>query len=203
MTTSDNASGEPWVAPQIERNDTPARRAAAAKAAAARAQQEAAERGYAEGLERGQAAIAERSAQLAALLNGLAEPLADLDDTVEAALVDLACRIARQVVRRELQIDRAQVLVVAREALAALPLNARGIRVILHPDDAQLLRDSLTGGDHNPKWTIVEDPLMTRGGVRVQSERSLVDATVEQRLKNITESLFNDERTASRDGPDA
>ena len=64
------------------------------------------ERGYREGVERGLAEANERVQQLERILDHLAQPLRDLDQSVADSLVDLSCQIARQVVRRELQVDR-------------------------------------------------------------------------------------------------
>ena len=195
---SDGEAAETWSLPPIDPADTPEKRAAAHEAERRRQYAHAREQGLADARAAAAAELRPQLAALGELLQQLAEPLAELDDEVEAALVDLACRIARQVVRRELQTDRAQILVVAREALAALPLNARGITVALHPKDAELVRESLASVDGGAKWTITEDPLLTRGGLRVQSERSLVDATVEKRLQNVVETLISDERAADR-----
>ena len=189
-----------WSLPAIERGDSPEELAAKRVAKLEAALAEARERGYREGLANGEQEIRDKAAHFDRLCTILAEPLADLDDEVEEALVDLACRIARQVVRRELQLDRSRILVVAREALAALPLNARKIRVVLHPKDAELVRESLVATDQGAKWRIEEDPLIARGGAKVLSERSLVDATVEKRLQDVIEALIDDERSTERTG---
>ncbi|MEM1261505.1 MAG: FliH/SctL family protein [Pseudomonadota bacterium] len=205
MTTSDNSAPDAWQPPAIDTSDTPAsrhrqQRVAAHEARLAAELRAARDEGYARGHAEADKEFTALRSRLNELVRCMTEPLDELSDDVEAALVDLSLRIARQVVRRELQTDRAQVLVIAREALAALPINARQIRMSLHPDDAQLLRDSLAESDGTPQWTLVEDPLMTRGGVRVQSERSVVDATVEKRLNNITEQLIDNERSRPRGG---
>ncbi|MEM8983223.1 MAG: FliH/SctL family protein [Pseudomonadota bacterium] len=207
MTTSDTQRADAWQPPAIDTSDTPANRRQEKERAAHEAQMQcqyesAKATGYADGKAEADRETADLRACLNEIIDCMTAPLAELSDDVEAALVDLALRIARQVVRRELQTDRAHVLVIAREALAALPINARQIRMSLHPDDALLLRESLAESDGTPQWTLVEDPLMTRGGVRVQSERSVVDASVEKRLNNIIENLIDDERLVPRPGGD-
>ncbi len=199
MTTSDDSvEAAAWSVPAIDPTDTPAARSAAEAKARKTQFAEARQKGFDEGFREGKAKSAELATALAAALAHLEAPLAALDDEVEEALVDLACRIAKQVVRRELQLDRGAVVAITREALAALPLNARDIKVSLHPDDADILRESLVEADANPKWTLLEDPLMSRGDVRVLSERSQVDATVNQRLTNIIGGLADDERASTR-----
>jgi flagellar assembly protein FliH len=46
----------------------------------------------------------------------------------------------------------------------------------------------------SPAWRIVEDPLITRGGCKVDTEVSHIDATVENRLAAVIATLFGGER---------
>jgi flagellar assembly protein FliH len=75
--------------------------------------------------------------------------------------------MVRQLVRREVRLDPAQIVGIVREALGVLPVSSRSIRVTLHPDDASLVREAYAIGDHDQKWQIVEDPVIQRGGCRV------------------------------------
>ena len=52
---------------------------------------------------------------------------------VERELLTLAMALARQIVRRELKTDPTQIIGIIREAIAALPVAAREVRVHLHP----------------------------------------------------------------------
>ena len=136
------------------------------------------------------------------LLEKLDQPFDDLDDQVESEVVSLVISMVRQLVRREIRMDPKHVIGVVREALAILPVNSRNIRVILHPDDAELIREAYTMGDIDQKWQIVEDPVVQRGGCRVTTETSQVDATLESRLNTLIAPLLADERRreASEDG---
>src|SRR5688572_6264084 len=63
-------------------------------------------------------ALAQLKAQIArfdATLGMLSQPLKELDATVEQQLTQLALTIGRQLVRRELRIEPAQVIAVIRE----------------------------------------------------------------------------------------
>ena len=61
--------------------------------------------------------------------------------------MQLAVTIARQLVRRELRIDPAQVIAIIRETVALLPAAARDVRVHLHPEDAAVVREKLATPD--------------------------------------------------------
>lgn len=156
------------------------------------------EQGYAQGREQGSAASdAEQQvlvARLEGIMKSLSEPLADLDEAVEEALVTLAIAIARQLIRRELRTNPGEVVAVVREAMAALPLASRNVHLYLHPDDATLVRKAMALESDTSLWTIVEDPVLTRGGCRVESDPSRIDASVESRLASVIAQVFGGER---------
>jgi flagellar assembly protein FliH len=141
------------------------------------------------------AALDERIARLDALLAATARPLAVLDADVERELAELACAIARQVVRRELRSDPGQVIAAIRDAVGLLPAAVRDVRVALHPDDAALVRERLGDSGAARAWVLVEDPMITRGGCRVAADNSRVDARVESRVGAVIANVLGDERT--------
>ncbi|HKJ76285.1 MAG TPA: flagellar assembly protein FliH [Gammaproteobacteria bacterium] len=154
------------------------------------------EEGYAEWQRETQAAVQ----RLDQVFRSLARPLEDVDAAVEQELTELAIAIGRQLIRRELRANPEEIVGVVREALDALPSAAQGIRVFLHPDDAALVREALPveeGGEAH--WRIVEEPTLSRGGCRVESDNSGIDATVEKRLNAVVAELLGGERKSDRD----
>lgn len=161
------------------------------------AQKEGFEQGYKEGIDAAQKEIAAQMQRMKQIMRALSEPLAAADEQVEQELIALAMAVARQIIRRELQTDPEQVVAVVREAMAELPSSARNIRIFLHPDDASLVRDALnTEEDETAPWKIVEDMVLTRGGCRVESDTSRIDASVEKRLNSIVAELMGGSRAA-------
>jgi flagellar assembly protein FliH len=75
-----------------------------------------------------------------------------------------------------------------------LPVASRNVVLHLHPDDAALVRESLSSTEGERAWTIMEDPLIERGGCRVSSESSQVDAQAETRLRALISAVAGDER---------
>lgn len=152
------------------------------------------EYGHREGLEEGRADIRERLGQLDGLLGALDRPFEQLDQQVEREVVALVISMVRQLIRREVKLDPGQIVGVVREALGILPVNARNIRVVLHPEDAVLVREAYTLGDHDQQWQIVEDPVIQRGGCRIQTDTSQIDATLDSRLNSLIAPLLAGER---------
>ncbi|MEM7277219.1 MAG: FliH/SctL family protein [Pseudomonadota bacterium] len=203
MTTSDASQGaNSWSLPAIDPADTPQARKRRAEQEQELQRTTAVEKGYAEGIAQGQAQIFEQLTRLDGLISQLSQPLRELDDSVAESLVELSCRIARQVVRKELQLDRAQIIAIAREALQALPVAAREVRLSLHPEDAHLFAEAMADTGESRSWELIEDPLLSRGGLKIVTETSVVDASVEKRLDTIIGQLVDDERTGRRN-PDA
>ncbi len=155
-------------------------------------------KGREEGLAAGQAEIVRRAALLDGLAQALGRPFEAMDAAVEQALVDLSVTLAQALVRRELRSDPGQVVAVVREALAALPVASRHVRVCLHPDDVAVVTEALVardaGSDTHRDWQLQEDPALIRGDCRILSENSQIDATMEKRLAAVVAQLSGGER---------
>ncbi len=158
------------------------------------AHEEAFRRGYDEGLAAGRAELERRTARLDELLSALARPFEELDDTLEKQLVKLSMSVVQQLFRRELRQDPGHVVGIVREALQMLPAASRDITVTLHPEDAALVRETLSATEGARAWSISEDPLMARGGCKVTTRDSGIDAQAESRLNALIASIAGDER---------
>jgi flagellar assembly protein FliH len=165
------------------------------------ARQEAEAKGYEAGLVKAQsemqgrlAALDARLQQIDAILHLLGRPLQELDARVESELTQLALTVGKQLARRELKIDPAQIIAIIRESLGQLPIAAREVRVHLHPEDAATVRERLAAPTTERAWTIVEDPTLSRGGCIVRSETSQIDARLESRVHAVMTSTLGEER---------
>jgi flagellar assembly protein FliH len=158
------------------------------------AYQEGFEKGYNEGLQSGQKEAQENVHLLQQLMSSLATPFKDLDDEVEQDLLALTMAMAQQIVRREIKLDPSQIIAVIREAIAALPIANRTVQMFLHPEDAALVKQTFSMEGDQEHWQIVEDPGLSRGGCRIATENSNVDATVETRLAAIFARVVGGER---------
>ena len=155
---------------------------------------EAWNKGHADGYRAGEDAARERVERLEELLRALSAPLEQLDEAVEQELVDLALAATRQLFRREIRLEPTHVIGVVREAVQLLPVASRNVRLHLHPEDAALVREALSPTESEPAWTIVEDPLISRGGCSVNTDNSHIDATAESRLNAVINKIAGDER---------
>lgn len=206
-----SATIERWRLPEVEGpivgRSREERRAAASEESVRLAQKEAEARGYEAGMARARAetsarlvALEERVNRLDAALHLLARPLEQLDADIESELAQLALGVGKQLARRELRAEPAQVIAILRESLALLPAAAREVRVHLHPEDAATVREHLSAPAADRAWTIVEDPTLSRGGCVIHSQSSRIDARLEARIAAVAASVLGDERVAAREG---
>jgi len=154
--------------------------------------------GFAQGLQDAQEKTNNTVEQFKSLMDALQNPFEEFDERVENEMASLSIQIARQLVRREIKADSGQVVAVVKEALATLPSSSQNIQLLLHPDDASLVTSALSLGDADEnRWQVVSDPVITRGGCRVVSDASVIDATIENRLAVIIAQALGDERVAT------
>ena len=171
--------------------------------------QESEARGYQAGLAKAQAesqasldTLAAQVKQLDSILQLLGQPLAQLDAQIEKELLHLTLAVGKQLARRELRIDPAQVIGIIRESLAQLPASAREVRIHLHPEDAATVRERLAAPASERAWTVVEDPTLTRGGCMVRTETSQIDVRLESRVNAVIANALGEERAPERPTPD-
>jgi len=206
LLNSNGAEVSAWSLPLVDgpavarRREQPVDNKKTAEAAK-KAYDEAYAKGHAAGVAAGEAqftaqnqALQQRIQALDGAAQMLARPLQQLDTTVERELVNLALTVAKHLVRRELKMDPAQVVAIIRETVGLLPAAARDVRVHLHPEDAAFVRERLAAPQVERAWTIVEDPMLTRGGCKVTTDTAHIDARLETRLGTVIASLLGDER---------
>jgi flagellar assembly protein FliH len=198
-----------WDLPAVSGRSVQARRPGKTVAEIEDVERRAYEEAFAQGREAGLAAARAESqkaldqlksqvTRLDGVLKALDKPLQQVNEDVERQLMTLALTIARQLVRRELKTDPAQVIAIIRETVSLLPAAARDVRVHLHPEDAAVVRERLASPTADRAWTIVEDPVMTRGGCKVTTDTALIDARVETRLNEVISAMLGDQRTGGR-----
>lgn len=203
------AAARAWAAPVFDDEAAPAGRIRClsdeAREEEKRVFADAQQRGHAAGLaagkaeiQRAQALLEEQRQVLITALQALSRPLGQLDDRVHEQIALLAIRIARAVVRRELRTDPSQVIGVVRDTVALLPMATRGPRVLLHPEDARLVRERIVPAGPEAGWSIIDDPALARGDCRVLTEYAQVDARIETRLNEALVALLGEERGQPR-----
>ncbi len=157
---------------------------------------EAHQEGYQQGLMQAQQETAELRQRLLELINFFENPLQALNEEVEQQISLLAVTLAQQLVRREIRAESGEIIGLIRDSVQLLPASSRKIRIYLHPEDAELVRNTLKLDEHEDEqsWKLIEDPMITRGGCEIKSDSSVINATLENRLQSLAASVLGDER---------
>lgn len=153
--------------------------------------------GYAEGFVQGRAqALLEAQKQVNDFMNqqgrdtalhmaSLVEAAREQFDAAEQlagqAVLELACEMARQVLRHEIASNPNVLLPVIREALGMLVTDARAVQIRLHPLDLDVLQDALREEFPDLSLTLQPDSSIARGGCLVESGGTVVDGRLEKR----------------------
>ncbi|MET0068630.1 MAG: flagellar assembly protein FliH [Candidatus Thiodiazotropha sp.] len=152
--------------------------------------QEGFEFGHKEGLAQARRDLQHYTVHLDKLLSHFEQPLKDLDNRVEKELLNLVIAIVKQLLRREVKSDPNLIVGVVREALSVLPVSSNNVRLLLHPEDAELIREVYALGDNEVGWNLIEDPVINRGGCKVVTDTSQIDGTMESRLATLIAPLL-------------
>lgn len=150
------------------------------------------QQGYEEGYRQGMADAAAKANQLQSILDSLGQELQRLDDEISQDVLSLALAIARQVLLQSLEVKPEMILSVVREGIAQLPPFNQQARLTLNPEDAALVRAQMGDQLEHTGWKIVEDPRMERGGCKIETATSQIDATLSNRWQRVTSAIAGD-----------
>ena len=123
------------------------------------------------------------------LFGSAQEQISDSEQAIALGVLELACEVARQVVRRELSVNPNAVLPVVRESLAILLSDSKTAVIRMNPLDVDILADDLRQEFSNLALTLVTDATLTRGGCLAEAAGTVIDGTVERRWQRSVASL--------------
>lgn len=151
--------------------------------------QQAYQEGFAAGYREGKGKVDAELARLAQLMSTLDGALSQFDEALSQNLLSLSLDIAKQMLREALRVRPELVLPVIREAVNSLPQASQHPHLKLHPEDAALVRSLMADELNHFHWKLIEDSRVERGGCRVETTNSEIDATMENRWKRILAAL--------------
>lgn len=145
--------------------------------------------GHTEGLATGLAAASVHAERLRALTLSLPDALQRAEGELTEAVLALALDVARQVVHRTLKTEPEWVVPVVRDLLNTDPALRGDPRLLLHPDDVALVKNSLGSEIEAAGWQVRADDQIERGGCRVQSANGELDGTLQTRWKRVAAAV--------------
>lgn len=168
---------------------SPAPPAVDPEAELARLRETAHAEGYAEGMAAGRAAGEQVYGRMKQLVESFSTTLDNLDFRIADMVLELALDVARQVVAGELAVRPERILDVVNLALKQMAETSREARLLLHPDDAALVRPHLDQILDKNRLRIVEDVRIVRGGCLIETGQGDLDGTLPARWREVVQVL--------------
>ena len=145
--------------------------------------------GYEEGLALGRAEAAEELEHLRQLATTFGDAVTQADEAISNDVLELALHLARGMVRTAFDVKPDLILPIVREAIDYLPNLQQPALLMLHPEDALIVRSSIGHELDKSGWRVVEDESIARGGCRVDTASNQIDAQIASRWQRLTHAL--------------
>ena len=150
---------------------------------------QAQEEGYAKGYREGRAQVVAEAQRLQQIMLALAQDMQRFDQGVADDLLGLVLTISKQVLRQAIKLKPEVILAVVNDVLAQLPSSHQRARLVLHPEDAALVRANLGEQLQQSNWEIIASAEIARSGCRVEAPECEIDATLERRWQRVVEGM--------------
>ena len=148
--------------------------------------------GYEEGLALGRAEAAEELEHLRELATTFGDAVTQADEAIANDVLELALHLARGMVRTAFDVKPDLILHVVREAVDYLPNLQQPALLMLHPEDALIVKSGIGHELDKSGWRIVEDETIARGGCKVDTASNQIDAQIGARWQRLTHALGKD-----------
>lgn len=150
------------------------------------------EEGRQQGLEAGRQEALARFEHLAGPVTQMLEQLKQMQADYQAAMrkevIELVAKVARQVIRKEIEMQPQQLLELVDEALSTMPrVAAHEVAVYLNPGDCERIIE--LDPKHAERWNLWADDKLESGECRVRAGQREVDAGCSQRLAACMEQI--------------
>jgi len=145
--------------------------------------------GHREGYARGLESARNEAARLQQLAANFRDALGRVDNDISDALIGLALDVARQLVRKTMELDPAALLPAARELLAAEPPLSGAPCLLLNPEDVTLVETYLRGELEAAGWTLRADATVARGGCIASAASGELDASLSTRWERVVKAI--------------
>jgi flagellar assembly protein FliH len=157
----------------------------------ARIREEAYRQGLAAGRQEAALQLDAERAALKSLSDAFQEMMQEFEQGLARDVLSMSLELSKLIVRQSLHVKPDLVLSVVREAVSGLVGLDEHTTVHLHPADAAFLREIARDDSAlaSLPWKIVDDAGIERGGCRLETATTEVDATLETRWRRVIAAL--------------
>ena len=145
--------------------------------------------GYAAGLEAARATMDKQKQIFQQLADTLQTELGRFSQSTANEVVKLTLDLAKAMLRQAIAVRPELLLPVVQDALGRLPALVHPIQLAVNGEDARLLKETFADEINSLGLKLRVDNTLTRGGCKIETHASQVDATIESRWKRIALAL--------------
>jgi flagellar assembly protein FliH len=150
------------------------------------------EEGMAQALDEQRAATDEALAPVREIADNFSAALREADQAISNEVLELALHLAKGMLKTALRVKPELILPVVREAIEYLPVLQQPALLILNPEDAAVVRESIAEELDKGGWRVIDDATIERGGCKVDTASNQIDATVQSRWQRLSLALGKD-----------
>jgi flagellar assembly protein FliH len=163
----------------------------------ARMREEARQQGYAEGFDQGHAEgtqagrmeAARETARIRQVADAFGAEMSQVNDAIADDMLNLSMDLAKAMLKTALRVKPELILPIVSEAIRYLPSVQQPALLVLHPQDAAIVRSHMSDELEKAGWRLTEDLQIERGGCRVETASNQIDATLPVRWQRIADAL--------------
>ena len=190
---ANNVGVSAWETPRLVDQAKPAKLSSSEMEARQDVYEEAFREGYKNGKELGMQEAKDQLQLIQNVMDALSRPYNEQNQQLAESVTQLAGKIARAVVSRELRTDPELILSMVRETIAALNTSEQEVYVHLNPRNAQQIRQLLQDQGNAGAWHIVDDPHVALEDCKVRCQDSIIDTDLDTRVNLIIGRLLENE----------
>jgi flagellar assembly protein FliH len=126
------------------------------------------------------------------LFKSIETPFSLSNEQVEYELMNLACSIAKIIIRRELKTEPDLVISLVKNSLALLPSASKNIKIYLNPLDVSMVKKAFSNSEeiHFEAYKILESKNLKRGGCIIDTNISHIDASLDKRIEELAKNII-------------
>ena len=144
--------------------------------------------GIAAGRQQIDSELAAHKRSLQQLSTSLLHPIEEQKEQIEQVLLNTTLALTRAVIHTEVQQNSAVIQAALKNSFAQLPNHAKGVKVILNPEDYALVAELIAQTD--PDAQVEANAAIVRGGCLVETSTQVLDHTIEKRFQKVVQSML-------------
>jgi flagellar assembly protein FliH len=137
-------------------------------------------------------------AKLQQLVMNMSEQIALANQDIGQDLLKLAIELAQAMTKSTLALDPEAIIPIVKDAIEHIPSVQQPAQLILHPDDATIIKNHMADDLDKAGWKVKTDIHIERGGCKLETAHNLLDATVGTRWQRLTGAFIKNGVAASQ-----